>query len=136
MELWNLALAAVFFCAMGIFAGVAALYLTSTPFRPLGHQAAEIVLFCLLFAIALFAVIALFQTAPNARRATRPKSELPIGDFHRSLAHRASEKGGWRVTDHRVVREGEPLSRATISPAGLSAIRAMLSGPASLFENR
>jgi hypothetical protein len=86
VELWNLALAAVFFCAMGIFAGVAALYLTSTPFRPLGHQAAEIVLFCLLFAIALFAVIALFQTAPNARRATRPKSELPIGDFHRSLA--------------------------------------------------
>jgi hypothetical protein len=70
-------LAAIFFCAMGTFAGVAALYLTST--RPLGHQAAEIVLFCLLFAIALFAVIALFQTAPNARRATRLK---PIGDFH------------------------------------------------------
>jgi len=43
---------------MGTFAGVAALYLTSTPFRPLGHQAAEIVLFCLLFAIAVFAVIA------------------------------------------------------------------------------
>ena len=45
VELWNLPLAAVFFCAMGIFAGVAALYLTSTPFRPLGHQAAEIVSF-------------------------------------------------------------------------------------------
>ena len=62
MELWNLALAAIFFCAMGTFAGVAALYLTSTPFfaRVFAHQAAEIVLFCLLFAIALFAVIALF----------------------------------------------------------------------------
>ena len=58
MELWNLALAAIFFCAMGTFAGVAALYLTSTPFRPLAHQVAEIVLFCLLFAFALFAVIA------------------------------------------------------------------------------
>ena len=58
MEIWNLALAAIFFLAMGTFAGVAALYLTSTPFRPLGHQAAEIVLFSLLFVMALFAVIA------------------------------------------------------------------------------
>lgn len=98
MELWNLALAALFFCAMGAFTGVAALYLTSTPFRPLGHQAAEIVLFCLLFAIALFAVIALFQTAPNARRATRPKSELPIGDSHRRLARTAPAKNGVAVS--------------------------------------
>jgi len=41
-----------------MFAGVAALYLTGTRVRLLGHQAAEIVLFCLLFAIAVFAVIA------------------------------------------------------------------------------
>ena len=58
MELWNLALAAIFFLAMGTFAGVAALYLTGTRVRLFGHQAAEIVLFCLLFAIAVFAVIA------------------------------------------------------------------------------
>ena len=57
VDFWNLALPAIFFCAMGTFAGAAALYLTSTPVRPLAHQAAEIVLFCLL-AIALFAVIA------------------------------------------------------------------------------
>jgi hypothetical protein len=37
---------------------VAALYLAGTGVRLLGHQAAEIVLFCLLFAIAVFAVIA------------------------------------------------------------------------------
>ena len=43
---------------MGMFAGVAALYLTGTGARLLGHQAAEIVLFCLLFAFAVFAVIA------------------------------------------------------------------------------
>ena len=62
MDLWNLALAAIFFCAMGTFAAVAALYLTQTPVRLFAHQAAEIVLFCL-FAIALFAVIAtLLQT--------------------------------------------------------------------------
>ena len=47
-----------FFCTMGMFAGVAALHLTGTRVRLLGHQAAEIVLFCLLFAIAVFAVIA------------------------------------------------------------------------------
>ena len=58
VELWNLALAAIFFLAMGTFAGVTALYLMGTRVRPLGHQAAEIVLFCLLFAIAVFAVIA------------------------------------------------------------------------------
>ena len=58
VELWNLALAAIFFLAMGTFAGVAALYLTGTRVRLFGHQAAEIVLFCLLFAIAVFAVIA------------------------------------------------------------------------------
>ena len=46
------------FCTMGMFAGAAALYLTGTRVRLLGHQAAEIVLFCLLFAIAVFAVIA------------------------------------------------------------------------------
>ena len=57
MELWNLALAAIFFLAMGAFAGVAALYLTGTRVRLLSHQAAEIVLFGLP-AIALFAVIA------------------------------------------------------------------------------
>ena len=52
-------MAAIFFGAMGMFAGAAALYLTSTPVNRLllGHQAAEIVLFCLL-AIALSAVIA------------------------------------------------------------------------------
>jgi hypothetical protein len=46
------------FGTMGMFAGVAALYLTGTRVRLLGHQVAEIVLFCLLFAIAVFAVIA------------------------------------------------------------------------------
>jgi hypothetical protein len=57
VDIWNLA-AAIFFCTMGIFAGAAALYVTATPVsRLLGHQAAEIVLFCM-FAIALFAVIA------------------------------------------------------------------------------
>jgi hypothetical protein len=57
-DLWDLA-AAVFFCTMGIFAGATALYVTSTPVNwLLGHQAAEIVLFCM-FAIALFAVIAI-----------------------------------------------------------------------------
>jgi hypothetical protein len=57
VDVWDL-LAAIFFGAMGMFAGAAALYLTSTPVnRLLGHQAAEIVLFCLL-AIALSAVIA------------------------------------------------------------------------------
>ena len=54
MDVWTLP-AAIFFCTMGMFAGAAALYLTGT--RLLGHQAAEIVLFCL-FAIAVFAVIA------------------------------------------------------------------------------
>ena len=54
MDVWTLP-AAIFFCTMGMFAGAAALYLTGT--RLLGHQAAEIVLFCLL-AIAVFAVIA------------------------------------------------------------------------------
>jgi hypothetical protein len=58
VELWNLALAAIFFIAMGTFAGVTALHLTGTRVRLLGHQAAETVLFCLLFAIAVFAVIA------------------------------------------------------------------------------
>jgi hypothetical protein len=58
VELWNLALAAIFFLAMGAFAGVAALYLTGTRVRLLSHQAAEIVLFCLLFIVAVFAVIA------------------------------------------------------------------------------
>jgi len=52
--MWLLA-GAIFFCAMGFFAGAAALYVTQT--RLLGHQVAEIVLFCV-FAIALFAVIA------------------------------------------------------------------------------
>jgi hypothetical protein len=57
VDLWILA-AAIFFGTMGTFVGAAALYLTSTPVnRLLGHQAAEIVLFCL-FALALFAVIA------------------------------------------------------------------------------
>ena len=57
MDVWTLP-AAIFFCTMGMFAGAAALYLTGTRVRLLGHQAAEIVLFCLLFAIAVFAVIA------------------------------------------------------------------------------
>jgi hypothetical protein len=38
-----------------------ALRLSNCAFKPLAHQVAEIVLFCLLFAFALFAVIALFQ---------------------------------------------------------------------------
>jgi hypothetical protein len=52
-------LPAIFFCAMGVFAGVTALYLPHQPPLTvlLGHQAAEIVLFCLP-AIALFAAIA------------------------------------------------------------------------------
>jgi len=54
---WTLP-AAIFFGTMGMFAGVAALYLTGTRVRLLGHKAAEIVLFCLLFAIAVFVVIA------------------------------------------------------------------------------
>ena len=53
-------LPAIFFCAMGIFAGVTALYLTRQP--PLavlfGHQAAEIVLFSLPAIALFFAVIA------------------------------------------------------------------------------
>jgi hypothetical protein len=57
VDVWTLP-AAIFFCTMGMFAGAAALYLTATRVRLLGHQAAEIVLFCLLFAIAVFAVIA------------------------------------------------------------------------------
>ena len=79
MDLWNLALAAIFFGAMGTFAGVAALYLTQTPVRLFAHQGAEIVLFCL-FAIALFAVIAtsLLQTTreitPKKPRASFPGS--------------------------------------------------------------
>ena len=58
---WGIWMAAIFFCAMGGFAGVAALYLTRQP--PLtvlfGRQAAEIVLFCL-SATALSAVIAMY----------------------------------------------------------------------------
>ena len=57
VDVWTLP-AAIFFGTMGMFAGVAALSLTGTRVRLLGHQAAEIVLFCLLFAIAVFAVIA------------------------------------------------------------------------------
>ena len=57
MDVWTLP-AAIFFGTMGMFAGVAALYLTGTRVRLLGHQAAEIALFCLLFAITVFAVIA------------------------------------------------------------------------------
>ena len=60
MGIWIL-VAAVFFGTMGIFIGAAALYVTSTPVnRLLGHQAAEIVLFCM-FATALFAVIAILE---------------------------------------------------------------------------
>jgi hypothetical protein len=55
VDVWTLP-AAIFFCTMGMFAGAAALYLTGN--RLLGHQAGEIVLFCLLFAFAVFAVIA------------------------------------------------------------------------------
>jgi hypothetical protein len=43
VDVWTLP-AAIFFGTMGMFAGAAALYLTGT--RLLGHQAAEIVLFC------------------------------------------------------------------------------------------
>jgi hypothetical protein len=78
VDLWNLALAAVFFCAMGTFAGVAALFLTATPVRPLGHQAAEIVLFCL-FAIALFAVIAALRQTTREIRPKRPTAWLGLG---------------------------------------------------------
>ena len=74
MQFWNLALAAIFFCAMGTFAGVAALYLTSTPFRPFAHRAAERVLFCLLFTFALFAVIALFvEKTPSSSGQSKQK---------------------------------------------------------------
>ena len=55
MDVWTLP-AAIFFCTMAMFAGAAAMYLTGT--RLLDHQVAEIVLFCLLFAFAAFAVIA------------------------------------------------------------------------------
>ena len=57
MDVWTLP-AAIFFCTMGMFAGATALYLTGTRVRLLSHQAAEIVLFCLLSAIAVFGVIA------------------------------------------------------------------------------
>ena len=50
--------AAIFFWRWEPSLASPVLYLTSTPFRPLAHQVAEIVLFCLLFAMALFAVIA------------------------------------------------------------------------------
>ena len=94
VDLWNLALAAIFFCAMGTFAGVAALYLTSTPVRPLAHQAAEIVLFCL-FAIALFAVIATLLQTTREITPKRPRASLRL-DFdgapslvrHHDINHR------------------------------------------------
>ena len=78
MDLWNLALPAIFFCAMGTFAGAAALYLTSTPVRPLAHQTAEIVLFCL-FAIALFAVIATLRQTTREIIPKRPTAWLGLG---------------------------------------------------------
>src|ERR1051325_3012753 len=58
---------------MGMFAGVTALYLTGTRVHLFGHQAAEIVLFCLLFAIAVFAVIAAVYptTGPTNKPTTR-----------------------------------------------------------------
>jgi hypothetical protein len=78
VDLWNLALAAIFFCAMGTFAGVAALYLTQTPVRLFAHRGAEIVLFCL-FAIALFAVIAtsLLQTTREVTP-KKPRASLRL----------------------------------------------------------
>jgi hypothetical protein len=79
VDLWNLALPAIFFCAMGTFAGAAALYLTSTPVRPLAHQTAEIVLFCL-FAIALFAVIATLRQTTQEITPKRPRASLRL-DF-------------------------------------------------------
>ena len=79
VDLWNLALPAIFFCAMGTFAGAAALYLTSTPVRPLAHQTAEIVLFCL-FAIALFAVIATLRQTTREITPKRPRASLRL-DF-------------------------------------------------------
>jgi hypothetical protein len=79
MDLWNFALAAIFFCAMGTFAGAAALYLTSTPVRLLAHQGAEIVLFCL-FAIALFAVIATLRQTTREITPKRPRASLRL-DF-------------------------------------------------------
>ena len=79
MDLWNLALPAIFFLAMGTFAGVAALYLTGTRVRLLGHQAAEIVLFCL-FAIALFAVIATLRQTTREITPKRPRASLRL-DF-------------------------------------------------------
>jgi hypothetical protein len=76
VDLLNLALAAIFFCMMGIFAGVAALHLTGTRVRLLGHQAAEIVLFCLLFAIAVFALIAaVYPTTAPTKKPTTPASQ-------------------------------------------------------------
>jgi hypothetical protein len=80
VDLWNVALAAIFFGAMGTFAGVAALYLTQTPVRLFAHQGAEIVLFCL-FAIALFAMIAtsLLQTTREITP-KKPRASLSL-DF-------------------------------------------------------
>ena len=76
MDLWNLALAAIFFCAMGTFAAVAALYLTQTPVRLFAHQGAEIVLFCL-FAVALFAVIATLLQSTREITPKRPRASFP-----------------------------------------------------------
>jgi hypothetical protein len=84
MDLWNLALAAIFFCAMGTFAGVAALYLTATPVRLLGHLTAEIVLFCL-FAIALFAVIATLRQTTREITPKRPTAWLGWEDSNSDI---------------------------------------------------
>ena len=72
MDVWTVP-AAIFFCTMGMFAGAAALYLTGTRVRLLGHQAAEIVLFCLLFAFAVFA-----GSLPFIRNAIRPSVRLRL----------------------------------------------------------
>jgi uncharacterized PurR-regulated membrane protein YhhQ (DUF165 family) len=75
VDVWTLP-AAIFFGTMGMFAGVTALYLTGTRVRLFGHQAAEIVLFCLLFAIAVFAVIAaVYPTTGPTKKPTTSFSE-------------------------------------------------------------
>jgi hypothetical protein len=91
VDLWNLALAALFFCAMGTFAGAAALYLTATPVRLLGGQTAEIVLFCL-FAIALFAVIATLRQTTREITPKRPTAWLGRQDSNLGMAE---SKSNW-----------------------------------------
>jgi hypothetical protein len=104
VDIWSLA-AAIFFCTMGIFAGAAALYVTATPVNLLGHQAAEIVLFCM-FAIALFAVIA---TLANNIGANRPNGTRAPGRSSEILWRAASGASAPQVLRHRQGRLRRPI---------------------------